>query len=125
MDRKQFEKLVLDAYDVKADYPFEKDFETAIFRHVGNKKWFAAVLRIPKSKLGLCDDGVIDIVDLKCAPEVVESLAGVEAGIFRAYHMNKIHWLTVALDGSCDSDTIAWLLDISYELTKPKVKKRK
>ena len=82
-------------------------------------------MKIPKLRLGLSGNDIIDVVNLKCAPEVVESLAGVESGIYRAYHMNKIHWLTVALDGSCDEDTIAWLLEISYDLTKPKIKKRK
>ena len=125
MTRAEFEKLVLDAYDIKADYPFDEDFETGIFRHRGNKKWFAIAMKIPKLRLGLSGNDIIDVVNLKCAPEVVESLAGVESGIYRAYHMNKIHWLTVALDGSCDEDTIAWLLEISYDLTKPKIKKRK
>lgn len=124
MNRKEFEKLVLDTYDIKADYPFNEDFETGIFRHVSSQKWFAIAMKIPKNKLGLMGDTIIDVVNFKCAPEVVESLVGVETGIFRAYHMNKIHWLTVALD-MCDNDLIAWLLDISYDLTKPKIKKKK
>ena len=124
MDRRNFEKLVLDTYNIKADYPFSEDFETGIFRHVSSKKWFAIAMKIPKSKLGLLGDDIIDVVNFKCSPEIIESLAGIEAGIFRAYHMNKIHWLTVALD-MCDSDLIAWLLEISYELTKQKAKKIK
>lgn len=124
MDRLEFEKLVFDTYDIKADYPFDEDFETGIFRHSLSKKWFAIAMKIPQNKLGFSDDKIIDVVNFKCAPEVVESLAGIEMGIFRAYHMNKVHWLTVALD-VCDDDTIAWLLEISYDLTKPKAKKKK
>ena len=123
MTRSEFEAFVLDSYGVRADYPFEEDFETGVFRH-NSGKWFAIAMNIPKSKLGL--DGVqnIDVVNFKCAPEVVESIAGVESGIFRAYHMNKTHWLTVALDGSCDDEMIAWLLGISYDLTRGKIKKK-
>ena len=33
MDRLEFERLVFDTYDIKADYPFDGDFETGIFRH--------------------------------------------------------------------------------------------
>ena len=40
MTRKEFEELVIDTYDVRADYPFEEDFETGVFRHE-NGKWFA------------------------------------------------------------------------------------
>lgn len=122
MTRKEFEALVLDRYNVKADYPFEEDFVTGVFRHEGTGKWFAIAMNISRAKLGLSGDGNIDVVNFKCAPEVIESVAGVEPGIYRAYHMNKTHWLTVALDGSCDGETIGWLLGISYDLTRGKKK---
>ena len=120
MTRKEFELFVLDAYNVKADYPFEEDFETGVFRHVSTGKWFAIAMNIPRAKLGLFGGGNIDVVNFKCAPEVIESIAGIEAGVFRAYHMNKTHWLTVALDGNCDDDMVSWLLGISYDLTQAK-----
>lgn len=124
MTRGEFETFVLDNYNVGADYPFEEDFETGVFRHNDSKKWFAIAMNIPYKKLGILRDGSLDVVNLKCAPEVIESIAGIEPGIFRAYHMNKTHWLTVALDGSCDDDTIAWLVSISYDLTRSKMKKK-
>ena len=99
------------------------DFVTGVFRHEGGR-WFAIAMNISERKLGRNGDRQIDVVNMKCAPEVIESIAGVEPGIYRAYHMNKTHWLTVALDGSCDDDTILWLMNISYELTIQKKKKR-
>ena len=47
-----------------------------------------------------------------------------EPGIFPAYHMNKESWISVALDGSVPDDKLRMLLDISFELTKPKISKR-
>ena len=123
MTRREFEEFVLDRYNVRADYPFEDDFVTGVFRHEDGR-WFAIAMNISERKLGRNGDRQIDVVNMKCAPEVIESIAGVEPGIYRAYHMNKTHWLTVALDGSCDDDTILWLMDISYELTMQKKKKR-
>jgi len=32
--------------------------------------------------------------------------------------MNKAHWLSVALDGTASDDSLLFLLDMSYELTK-------
>ena len=125
MTRKEFEALVLDTYNVAADYPFEDDFTTGVFRHRATGKWFAIAMHIPRTKLGLSSEGSVDIVNFKCAPEVIESIAGIESGVYRAYHMNKTHWLTVALDGSCDEDTVAWLLGISYDLTHTKIKPAK
>jgi predicted DNA-binding protein (MmcQ/YjbR family) len=37
--------------------------------------------------------------------------------------MNKTHWLTVCLE-ECDADTILWLMGISYDLTRTKIKRR-
>lgn len=119
MTRKEFENLVFENYAIEADYPFEDDFETGVFRHTGTGKWFALAMKINENKLGHCGNETLDVVNLKCAPEVVESLAGIEIGIYRAYHMNKTHWLTVALS-ECDYDTISWLLGISYDLTRNK-----
>ena len=123
MTRREFEELVLGSYGVRADYPFEEDFETGVFRHEGSGRWFAIAMNIPRARLGLSGEGKIHVANFKCAPEVIESIAGVEPGIFRAYHMNKTHWLTVALDGSCDDGTVEWLLNISYDLTRKKLKK--
>ena len=124
MTRREFEELVLDTYAVKADYPFDEDFETGVFRHTGTGKWFAIAMNVGKTKLGMNEEGNIDVINLKCAPEVIESLVLTERGIYPAYHMNKTHWLTVAL-GECDMDTVSWLLSISYDLTARKTAKEK
>ena len=119
MTRKEFEALVFDTYGVRADYPFEDDLTIGVFRHESNGKWFAVMMNISERKLGKEGKMQTEVVNFKCAPEIVESIAGVEQGIYRAYHMNKTHWLTVSLS-ECDSDTVAWLLGISYDLTRGK-----
>ena len=122
MTRKEFEVLVLDTYNVKADYPFDEDFKTGVFRHESGK-WFALAMNISAKKLGKDANMQINVVNFKCAPEVIESIVGVENGIYPAYHMNKTHWLTVVLS-ECDNDTISWLLGISYDLTRSKAKRK-
>ena len=122
MTREEFEELVFDTYSIRADFPFEDDFVTGVFRH-GSGKWFALAMHISERKIGHGGDEMIDVVNLKCAPEVIESIAGVEPGIYPAYHMNKVHWLTVSLS-ECDEGTISWLLGISYDLTGRKTKRK-
>ena len=122
MTREEFETLVLDTYGIRADYPFEEDFETGVFRHE-NGKWFAIAMKISTRKLGKSVDMTTNVVNFKCAPEVIESIVGVEPGIYRAYHMNKTHWLTVSLE-ECDDDTVSWLMGISYDLTRSKTKRK-
>ena len=120
MTRQEFEMLVLDTYNIRVDYPFEGDFETGVFRHESGK-WFAIAMNISKQKLKKDSNLKTNVVNFKCAPEVIESIVGVEPGIYPAYHMNKTHWLTVCLE-ECDEGTISWLLGISYDLTRKKIK---
>ena len=75
-------------------------------------------MNVKASKLGKSDGENIDIVNLKCAPEVIETLVLDEAGIYPAYHMSKAHWLTVTLDGTVVADKLKFLLEMSYDLTK-------
>ena len=123
MTRTEFFSHISDFYGVVPDYPFEEDFVTAVFRHTGNRKWFAIAMQIPKSKLGLAGDGSLDVVNLKVSPEMLPSLWQ-EAGVYPAYHMNKKHWVTVALDGSASDETVVFLTGVSFDLTQNKLRRK-
>ena len=43
-------------------------------------------------------------------------------GVYVAYHMNKVHWLSIVLNEVSDDD-LKFLLDLSFNLTKAKRKK--
>lgn len=123
MKRKELIEHIANVYSTDAEYPWASAPKYAVFRHQSNRKWFAVIMDLPKEKLGLNDDGVIDILNLKCDPMLIGNLRN-EKGFFPAYHMNKTYWITVALDGSVDADKIKWLLDLSYDLTNKKSKKQ-
>lgn len=121
MTRDEFFLFIKDFYGIKYDCPFEDDLNTWVFRHPDNKKWFALVMTIKKNRLGMESDELIDVVNLKCAPEIMDDLWR-QSGVFPAYHMSKKHWLTLALDGSCEDETVKWVTKISYDLTKRRIK---
>jgi len=123
MNREELEAYILNHYSTEADYPWADTPRAAVFRHVANRKWFALVMEVPRDKLGLPGTEKFDIVNFKCDPILIASLRG-ETGIFPAYHMNKASWITAALDGSVPAETIELLLDVSYELTKPKIRRK-
>lgn len=123
MNREELEAYILNHYSTEADYPWADTPRAAVFRHVANRKWFALVMEVPRDKLGLPGTEKFDIVNFKCDPILISSLRG-ETGIFPAYHMNKASWITAALDGSVSAETIELLLDVSYELTKPKIRRK-
>ena len=121
MTRLELEAYIESTFGITADYPFTGDFVTGVFRHPGSRKWFAIAMRIPRNKLGMDGDGLIDTVNVKCDPEILRSFHH-QPGIYPAYHMNRNHWLTAVLDGRVDDDTMAFLLGISYDLTKGRKK---
>ncbi len=124
MNRKELEKYIMDTYNAEADFPWVRYPDYEVFRHCSNNKWFALIMDIPKTKLGLPGNKLLSVVNLKCDPIMVGTLQ-TEPGFFPAYHMSKEKWITAALDGSVDDDKLKMLLDISYELTDKKIKKRK
>ena len=124
MKRDELETLISETYNADADYPWLKYPNYEVFRHSNNQKWFALIMDVPKDKLGLQGTELLDVVNFKCDPILIGSLRG-EPGIFPAYHMNKEQWITVALDGSVSDDKIKMLLDMSYQATAPKARKKK
>ena len=123
MNREELEAYIRNHYATLPDYPWADTPRAAVFRHAGNRKWFALMMEVPREKLGLPGTEKLDIVNFKCDPILISSLRG-ETGIFPAYHMNKASWITASLDGSVSTETIELLLDVSYELTKPKPRRK-
>lgn len=124
MDRSEILNYITEKYSVQADYPFMQYPDVAVFRHANNKKWFAVVMSVQKSKMGMGGDGSVDILNLKCGPILAGSLRG-EKGFYPAYHMSKTNWISALLDGTADYEKIKWLIDISFDLTYAKIKKRR
>lgn len=122
MTRQELKEYIAEKYHTDGDMPWEGE-EHEVFRHAGNKKWFALVMNIPKAKLGLKESGNVDILNVKCDTLMIGSFLG-EEGFFPAYHMNKNNWITMALDGSADGEKIRLLLDMSYDMTAPAAKRK-
>ncbi len=123
MTRAELTRYIFDTYSVEPDYPFHGDDTSAVFRHAGNRKWFALVMNIPAQKLGLPTDARIDIVNMKSDPLLIGSFRGLP-GLFPAYHMNRENWITAALDGSAEDEIIKTLLDLSYHATASKIRSK-
>lgn len=124
MKRTELEKLIQNEYGAESEYPWKEYPNYEVFRHSSNNKWFALIMDVPKNKLGLQGNEILEVVNFKCDPTLIGSLLG-EEGFFPAYHMSKTNWITVALDGSVNDDKIKSLLDMSFDATSPKIRKKK
>ena len=123
MTKQDFLQYCLNTYNTTADYPFDQDFDTAVLRHSNNRKWYAIVMRVSRRKFGFDSDEVIDVVNLKLPLEMFGSFDAAD-GVYPAYHMNKLHWISVLLPDAAD-DLIEFLVNASYEATKDQKNRRK
>ena len=84
------------------DYPFGPD--VAVFK-IGRKMFGTLARR-----------GDMPNINLKCDPAEALALRDIFAAVKPGYHMNKVHWNTVDLDGSVPSPEVARMIDNSYGL---------
>lgn len=117
LNRENIIQYAEENYGTKMEYPWSSTPENGILRCSANRKWYAAILQVARNKVCLEGEDVIDVLNIKCEPEMVYSLRE-QKGFAPAYHMNKKHWLTIVLDGTVKDETIYQLLDLSYELVK-------
>ncbi len=115
MNRTEAEKFIKDEFGAEGEHLWLSYPDFAVFRNAGNRKWFAVIMNIEKSKLGLESNDKVDIINLKCDPVFIGSLRNNE-GYFPAYHMNKSYWISVLLDGTVRDEEIKDLIHLSYEL---------
>lgn len=101
-------------FDTPEEYLWAKTPDAAILRRPDNRKWYAVLMIIERRKVGLDGDGTIELLDLKADPLLIDALRA-RPGFLPAYHMNKLHWVTVLLDGTVPTEDICELLRHSYD----------
>lgn len=96
------------------DYPFS-DTNWCVIRHRGNKRVFAWIFR---------REGKIWI-NVKSHPQWRDFWRSAFESVIPGYHMNKEHWNSIILDGTIPDKDIKTMINESYELTKPKVRRKR
>lgn len=110
-------EYVRETYHDEPEYLWQRFPENAVFRRKDTGKWYAVLLRLSGSKLGLPTDETIEIMDLRLSPEDMDATVDHER-FFPGYHMNKKHWYTVYLNESVPADEIYRRIAESYQLSK-------
>lgn len=114
MGREEIFDYVKKQYKTVPEYLWKSSPSSAVLRHQ-NGKWYAILMNIKRSSLGLGDNHMVDIINVKCEPDMAGSLVQTD-GFFPGYHMNKKYWVTMLLDGSVEEAKILDFLDMSYQL---------
>ena len=109
----RIQELIKEEWDIRAEFLW-KDSNYAVFRNVKTLKWFAIIMDIDATKLGLLKKD-IDIINLKLPPDMIEELLK-KTGFYRAYHMNKKYWISLILDDTLSDQKILDLIKMSYQI---------
>ena len=109
MNAEDIREYCLQKNGVEESFPF--DNETLVFK-VGNKIFL--LMSLEKQPI---------FINVKTDPQWTEELRASYSQIYGAYHMSKIHWNSVVLEG-LPKDLILKMIDHSYDLIFKKLTKK-
>lgn len=109
MDIETYRNYCLSKKGVTETFPFGPD--TLVFKVMG--KMFA-----------LSDIDAFASINLKCDPEESVHLRERYPAVLPGYHMSKLHWNTVLMDGTIPDKLILQWIDHSYEQVVAKFPKK-
>ena len=89
MHRTELLEEIAGRYGVAAEYPWRRYPQYAVFRHAGNRKWFAVLMNPPGRKLGLATEDEVAILNVKIRAEENSLLRGMDA-VLPAEHFTEL-----------------------------------
>ena len=120
--RDEIFKYAKEKFGSEPEFLWQKYPDYAVLRSKKNKKWYALIASVPMEKLGFESSKNVDILNVKCDPIMIGSLVD-NKRYFRAYHMNKEHWITLILNGEIPLKEIFSMINLSLEIVNTKKKK--
>lgn len=144
-------RKVRKAYGDGVEHTFPKYPDIGVFRDEPTQKWYGIVMAVSKARLerlsaeklakdrgeklppekkkkgstpqdnDVHPEDEIEVLNVKLDPVKIPLLEQAD-GFYPCYHMNRKHWITVALDGSVSDDYIMELLAESRALSIRKAK---
>ena len=104
-------------YQSQIEFLWKDKFGTddGVLRRGDTGKWFAAILTCRMKTLTGKGEGTLEVINLRVDPKSIGEIVD-NIRIFRAYHMNKKHWISIVLDGGVSDHEIYARIDESYRL---------
>ncbi len=75
-----------------------------------------AVFKVMGKMFALMPINGEESISLKCDPALAEILRGTYAAVKPGWHLNKLHWNSLYMDGTIPDSEVTMMIDHSYEL---------
>ncbi len=112
-------------YKSKIEYLWKRYPGYAVFRHEENKKWYGLVMDVPRNRLGLPGDEIVDILNVKLDDWMLRDMLIRKEGYYPGYHISRGNWISILLDGTVPEKEIFEMIDTGWAVTAPAEKKQK
>ncbi len=105
MNLERYYEYCLSKKGVTEHFPFDQD--TLVFKVGGKMFALSSLLQWEKGEPS---------VNLKCNPDYALELRGQYGDVQPAFHMNKVHWNTIAINREVPDKLVNELINHSYDL---------
>lgn len=106
---------IYNKYNDKPEFLWD-NYNHGVFRNKINNKWYGIIMNLETIKSKEYPHN-IEVINIKLDREKIKKLLK-KNGFYKAYHMNKTDWITIALNDTLKDKEIIELIEESYELVK-------
>ena len=123
--RQQIIDYIREKYGSEIEYLWMRYPSYGVFRHVDNQKWYALMMDVPRSKLGLTPiqcpaeevADIVEILNVKLDDPILRDFLVQREGFLPGYHIARGNWISILLDGTVEMGEICSLIDRSFKTT--------
>ena len=102
-------------YNNDPEFLWESSPGCGVYRNHINNKWYGIIMNVNYSKLDSNKTGEVEVINIKLDELEIKDLLK-QKGFYKAYHMNKVSWISIVLNDTLSDDVICSLIDKSYEI---------
>ncbi len=110
-------------YGTQPEYLWASAPDYAVLRHNDNNKWYGLIMNITYEKIDPQKTGAVDVLNVKLDDILFRDLLIQQDGYYIGYHISRGNWISIALDGTVELESICSLLDTSFTVTASRQKK--
>lgn len=117
----RIDRYIAEKYGVTPEFMWQKFPHFGVYRNRDTRKWFAIIMNIGRGKVLKGESGEVEVMNVKLDEQAGSFLGN---GVYPSYHMNHKSWVTILLDDTVDDARIAEMIEISFQNSFKKTKKK-